>query len=82
MGAKFGARHNVPIAVVICVVGTLAIGYFYYDGYLDAQAAMKDRMYTAASLSLGTYLFKSIALLFAMQLGIEAIGKRNERAGN
>lgn len=64
---KFGKTINVFIIFLLSM--TILI-YFYFNGFADAQRAVLERQWTAATFSVGLLpFFVGLPLLLAMQVG-------------
>jgi hypothetical protein len=56
-------RKGFDAGLGIFLLGVLLLGVMYFSGYQDSQGFMKERKWTAATLSIGLLPFKSIPLL-------------------
>ncbi len=78
MGASAARRKGFDAGLAVFLLGMLLLGFMYFSGYQDSQALMKERKWTAATLSVGLLPFKSILpLLVCLALRWFVVRKRN-----
>jgi phosphotransferase system glucose/maltose/N-acetylglucosamine-specific IIC component len=63
MAASAAKRKGFDAGLGVFLLGMLLLGFMYFSGYQDSQGFMKERKWTAATLSIGLLPFKSIPLL-------------------
>jgi hypothetical protein len=63
MSASLAKRKRFDGGLGVFLLGALLLGFIYFIGYQDSQSYMKQRMWTAATLSVGLLPFKSVPLL-------------------
>lgn len=63
MAASAAKRKGFDAGLGVFLLGLLMLGFMYFSGYQDSQGFVKERKWTAATLSIGLLPFKSIPLL-------------------
>lgn len=63
MAASLAKRKNFDSGLGVFLLGAVLLGFTYFSGFQDSQHYMKQRMWTAASLSVGLLPLKSIPVL-------------------
>jgi hypothetical protein len=63
MSSSVAARPQGKHGLAVFLVGTLLLGFTYFSAFQDSQSYMKQRMWTAATLSVAFLPFKSIPTL-------------------
>ena len=54
---------DIESALGVFLIGVLWLGFMYFSGYQDSQLFIRERKWTAATLSIGLLPFKSIPVL-------------------
>ncbi len=65
MSASLAARKGFDPGLGVFLLGVLLLGFTYFSAYQDTYTYMKQRMWTAATLSIGFLPLKSILPLLA-----------------
>jgi hypothetical protein len=63
LAASTVKRKGFDAGLGVFLLGVLLLGFMYFSGYQDSQGFMKERKWTAATLSVGLLPFKSVPLL-------------------
>ena len=78
MSASLAKCKGFEKGLGVFILGAFLLMLMYFSGYQDSQAYMKQRMWTAATLSIGLLPFKSVPLLLIC-LGLRwLIARKNE----
>jgi hypothetical protein len=63
MSASLAKRRGFDRGLVLFLIGALLLGVMFFSAYQDSQNYMSQKMWTAATLSIGLLPFKSVPLL-------------------
>lgn len=79
MSATLAKGKGFDKGLGVFLLGSLLLGFMYFSGYQDYQGYMKQRMWTAATFSVGVLPLKSIPLLLIC-LGVRwAVARKKDR---
>ena len=74
------AHQSFTRAMGLFVAGLLSFAAMYYFGYMDTEAYMAQRGWTAASIAAGLIPFKNLGVLVIILGARIFLGRRNARA--
>ena len=69
MAAAFFTRRSSIYGIVIFLIGAAILVALYYEGHMGAEAAMTQRHWTAAALSVGLLPFQGAGVLVILLVG-------------
>lgn len=81
MSASLARRKGFKGGLGVFFLGAFLLGAMYFSGYQESQNYMRQKMWTAATLSVGLLPFKSIPLLLIC-LGVRWLVARNKNDAN
>jgi hypothetical protein len=82
MAASLATKKTLGLGIILFVAGAAFLGTMYFYGHIEAEQAMQDHKWTAATLSVGLLPFKSIPVLVVILIARLLLGRKgssNER---